>query len=527
MTIGIQLYNLNIIGNLDRINLSWIVDNLPHKPQIKNFILCEQEISEYAETKLEKIFAEIWKKQVLHVIIIYWNRTLNAVSFTPFPKMKLVYIRNSDLENINSLFWDKSQNLYGYPLKVTGFYDISRALFDQQETSNLKALDGLDGLLSRLIVEKMNATLELNVPADGMEIGELFPNNTATGCLAALMSGHFDMGFNVRFYRLNHFEGRVEATHSIGRDDICFLVPRKGKAIDIANIFRPFHRCTWIVICILMPLYAFCYYLTVSNQQNKRSFRYHFFQFFAYTLQQPVNFIAKSKKEKFFIGIWIVSVMLIAFMYEGKMSGSLIIPKDRPNIESIEQLAQSDLKILSFSRYNRQIKEFFSDSKYNGVYDPLFERLQNISITEFYGSVSKMDSSYGFANKYHINAYLRRICIQNSEIFYHHIKQCPVPFLGVYGIRYGTPYRDRINFIIRQAQEGGLIDKWERNNEVKEQFSQAKLHGGHGTVLPFSVLHLQTAFYIYSFGCVIAAIACFCEHFVEQKKRKKDKIEYR
>lgn len=86
-----------------------------------------------------------------------------------------------------------------------------------------------------------------------------------------------------------------------------------------------------------------------------------------------------------------------------------------------------------------------------------------------------------------------------------------VPFLGVYGIRYGTAYKGRINFIIRQAQESGLLDKWERVNTMSEQKTQAKLHSGNGLV-PFSLLHLQTAFYVYVVG-IVTAIAVFLSEY--------------
>lgn len=220
MTVGIPVYNLNIVRNFDEFNLDWMVDRTPYKSRIKTFILCEEEIFEPVEEKLEQIFTEIWNKKVLNVIIIFWNQSLTAVTYTPFPKMRLVFIPPSDLDNENMLFWDKTKNIFKEKFRITGFFDISRALFDRNNPSNLNALDGLDGLLGRLIIEKLNATLDFSVPADGMEIGELFPNNTATGCLADLISGNFDMGINVRFYRLNHFYGRVEATHVIGRDGI-------------------------------------------------------------------------------------------------------------------------------------------------------------------------------------------------------------------------------------------------------------------------------------------------------------------
>lgn len=65
-----------------------------------------------------------------------------------------------------------------------------------------------------------------------------------------------------------------------------------------------------------------------------------------------------------------------------------------------------------------------------------------------------------------------------------------------------------INFIIRQAQEGGLIEKWERDNQISEQKSAANLNSDGGLVR-FSLSHLQTAFYIYFLGCSVAILA-FC-----------------
>lgn len=89
------------------------------------------------------------------------------------------------------------------------------------------------------------------------------------------------------------------------------------------------------------------------------------------------------------------------------------------------------------------------------------------------------------------------------------------------GIRYGTPYKGRINFIIRQAQESGLIDKWERVNTMSEQKTQARMSSGSG-LQPFSLLHLQTAFYLFITGCVTAISAFLSEimykYFVLTKK---------
>lgn len=197
---------MNIVRNLETLNLTWIEKRLPRKPRTKFIILLEEELSSPATNELERVFAEIWDKQVLNALIVYWNETLNAVTFRPFPELSLDFIQGSQLHNHSRLFYDKARNLFGAPLKIIAFYDDSRARFDRNNTNDLSALQGTDGLLGRLIVEKMNASLELSEPEDGMEIGELFPNKTATGCLAALMSGKYDMvGYIIFSILFNNF----------------------------------------------------------------------------------------------------------------------------------------------------------------------------------------------------------------------------------------------------------------------------------------------------------------------------------
>lgn len=168
--IGIYANKLNIVRNLDAINLTWIENRVPSKPQINNFILIEDELEQQSDDEFMEIFSKIWQKNVLNAIIIYWNQSVNAVTFTPFPTMQLQYIASDDLFDMDILFYDKARNLYKsteYPFRITAFFDISRAVFDKKQPSNMQAFRGVDGLLGQLLVDKMNATLDMSEPADG------------------------------------------------------------------------------------------------------------------------------------------------------------------------------------------------------------------------------------------------------------------------------------------------------------------------------------------------------------------------
>lgn len=166
--IGIYANKLSIVRNLDEMNLSWIENKVPSKPQINNFILIEEELEQPADAEFMEIFSQIWQKNVFNALIVYWNQScINAVTFTPFPKLQLQYIASDDLLNMDVLFYDKSRNLYGHPFRITAFYDISRAVFDRKHPNHMQAFRGVDGLLGQMIVDKMNATLNMSEPADG------------------------------------------------------------------------------------------------------------------------------------------------------------------------------------------------------------------------------------------------------------------------------------------------------------------------------------------------------------------------
>lgn len=485
--------------------------NVPQKDRKYDFILCEEPIFKSADAPIAEIFKDLWKSNSINAVIVYWNRTVTAVTYTPFQNQKLIFIQGNELNNIKSIMEKRVNNLFGHSLKVTAFFDESRFRFDPNNINNVTGLDGTDGLLGRLFLEKMNATLNMSIPKDNQEIGELYPNGSSSGCLGALVYGEADIGFNIRFYRLNQFEGKVEATFANGRDDICFLVPRHGKSTDIANIFRPFSFELWIAIVIVVLCYPIVFYLFTIRDKHRRSFFHNALQFIAYVLQQPASFNIKNNIRTFLVCIWMFSGLYISYMYQGKLSGTLIIPKDAPNFNTFEQLATSDLTFYSLERYNRQIAQFFRAERYEGKIEPIIKRMVNVSLKQLYEKIRELNSSLAFANKYHINIHMKRKLTKNSDIFYHQVEKCPIPYMAVYGMGYGSIYKGRINSILRRAQESGFMEFWDRDLKMKEQITQSKLHGGHGNVA-FTLEHLQTAFYVYCLGLIAALVAFIFEH---------------
>lgn len=266
-----------------------------------------------------------------------------------------------------------------------------------------------------------------------------------------------------------------------------------------------------------MPLYAIvCKILLSFVQQplkkNEKTdcFANECLQLLSWNLQQPFAQQARNPIKRCLVLAWIAYSLFITLLYQGKLSGTLIIPKNRPDINTIAQLEESNYRVMSYPRYNKQIEESFQDSKNLTKYPKLMKRLVNVTQQHFFDTIKSMNVSVAYANKNHINLQLRRKLLRNGEVVYNQMKQCPVPYAIVYGLTYGSPYKGRINYLIRQSQEAGLIEKWDRENQIQEQITQSKLQK-HTDTIAFTLSHLQSAFFVYIIGCSIAAVMFFIE----------------
>lgn len=524
LDLSVKLFILEIAHDFSTLNMNIVKKNVQSKNRIHYIMLLESEQFERESLRVElnQVFDNFWLKEILNVLVIYYSSNdLHVSSYNPFGSSvnsKEIFYNSMEV-NHEILFREKTSNLNGYRLKATVFYDETRATFDRNDLSDVTKLDGADGLLTALFLEFMNATVVLMLPPDGHEIGEFLPNGSSTGCLGQLVRGEADFGTNVRFYRQNQFIGSVEASLTNGRDDICILVPRPGKETDIGNIFRAFKYRTWICVAVAIPTFTITYWLIyriVPHQHHQRqNLVTIFFRFVGWNLSQSSEVIPSHWLKKFLIAIWIFYSLLIISLYQGKLSGNLIIPKDKADINSIEELEYSSFEIIAFARYNRQIRDFLNETRHNGTFNRLKKTLHDVSQTFFFDKIKNHSRNFAFANKHHINAHLRRTNRENGEVVYNEMKQCPVPYVTVYGLRYGMPYKGRMDYILRTAQEGGLIEKWDRVNSIQEKISSSKIQGGQ-QVIAFTLSHLQTSFFIYFIGIGVSLLTFAAELFMRK-----------
>lgn len=506
--IGIELYSLSIVRNVQEVNWSYIKKKMKNKELTRYAIVVTNKmLLESYERKLRQIFAEFWQRQILNVIIIFWTNELNCFTYSPFVEGNLIPLNVSETES-ERLFFDKLKNLNGHEIRIGLNIEPERSTITR--IGNVTKMSGIDGDFGTLIMARMNATFRIFEPLDGLDLGETFENGSANGIFAMLKKDKVDMSFNARFFRFKMFRGAIEPTVTLGRDDVCILVPRTGISLNLDNIFDAFELPVWILFIAALPIYALFFQFYHRKRRSFRtlhSFSHTFLRLFGWTTNQPYMYSPRTTLAKVVFGLWILYSAFITQWYNSNLTSYLMVKPRLPDITTLQQLEQSNYQIFTQLRYSSLLDDMVNKTN---QYQNLFKRLHNDTIEQFVNRTLSKDTSYAYAHKEHLIRYL----MLKGHLFdtFALMRECPVPFITVYGLSYGSPYKGRINWIMSQARDSGIINYWlgigihrDKMNQFRHFVSPSEHH------VPISISHLQTSFYILLFGCIISLLVFLYE----------------
>lgn len=513
--IGIELYSLNIVQNTREMNFAYAKRKMKNKELTRYVIVFTDKLNaESFGRKLETIFEEFWQREILNVIIVFWTNELKCFTYTPFDEITLIPLSINETDP-KQLFYDKTRNLNGHEIRLGMLSDTERC--EIVETKTQTKFKGLDGLLVSLIMKQMNATFKLIQPLDGANLGEKFPNGSSNGIFALFKYGAIDMSFNARFFRAQDFRDTIEATRTIGRDNLCILVPRAGISLNLDNIFDTFEPPIWILIIVALPIYSLFFYVYYHRAHHGGSgsggglsrtfdsFSHIMLRLYGWNLNQPYMTSPNTVLAKLLFGLWIIYSAVITNWYCSNLTTVLMVRPRLPDIATLQQLERSNYHIITQHRYSVLINKFLMESN---EHNDLLRRIHSDTNHHIHQRILNKDTAHAYAEKEHIIRYL----MLTGHLFeiYSQMKECPVPFINVYAMSYGSPYKGRVDWILSQALDYGIIDLWLDMGLHREKMNQFHQHGHkrshntqHGSI---SISHLQTAFYILLFGCIVSLL---------------------
>lgn len=165
-----------------------------HSLEFQGFylIIMSQTIGEVSHYKLmTRIFEFLWVKHVINVnvLLVPGENKYEALMYTYYPftdfycgkafPIKLNQFRFGKWLLDTEIFPNKMSNLFGCPLRVATFMNKPFMIIHDYGNNHVE-IDGIDGILLRVLAQKMNFNVELFLVNDLMW-GDVYNNGTSTG----------------------------------------------------------------------------------------------------------------------------------------------------------------------------------------------------------------------------------------------------------------------------------------------------------------------------------------------------------
>lgn len=467
----------------------------------------------YIHATLRKYYVEY---NILNIVAILYrgNGNYEMLTYVPFEDQVVCLPPNTYLQT--DLYFEKVNDFMGTPLRVSLFAEEVRAVLNPLENF------GTDYLIAELLAKRLNATLIVEQPQDNEEYGNPTSKDNATGSLGQVVREEVHIALNSRFLRLDLFYNNniVEPTVSIGRDDMCVLVPKAAYTPMIYNLYHSLDISVWILILIVTFPFAGLFHCMATWKKilKLNGHRYNrptLLDIFGTLFNQSHPQMPKLDPLRFLIIFWIMYCLLITNLLQSCLISSLAVKRHYEDVHFIGDLSNSRYTIIASTDYARLIQRYFNQSGSNQ--ERLTNKLWPMSWAEYNKFINVSNTDYAYANKYHITSYYAKIKLNNGLPLYNAMRECLVPFLACYIVPFGSPILNRFNDIISWTNQAGIFAYWERSTNENPKSMSQQITTDEETHKPLLFDAMSAFFYLWICGLTLSIIVFVVEIWKHRK----------
>ena len=324
-----------------------------------------------------------------------------------------------------------------------------------------------------------------------------------------------------------HFQGTVEKTKMFERNDFCIIAP-KTKSIPVShNILHIMSEFSLLNVILSLFCMATVYRLMqmvqkrlLSNMTQMATFEpsqinwiealsKHYQSFFGDSITKVPT---SQTLRNLFIG-WCIFSFLITNIFTAKLISSLVIPRFPTDIDTLNELGASDIKLIYPDIYEDTLSAFFNRDQYT---HRIFKGdLVVVPIKEIENMIANNKNNAYIMPNYKISYTAKKYFDKNTgKSFYHPVKECLFHIPRIYIIEKGSPYLQYVNDILSRLNEMGFLVHWldetdflhSLEGDIVEEESLEDIDDSQlQVVLKFE--HLQISFYFLAIGLTLAALA--------------------
>ncbi|KAG8236921.1 hypothetical protein J437_LFUL016781 [Ladona fulva] len=260
-----------------------------------------------------------------------------------------------DTKELSCFFSNKMSDLNGEPMVFATFNYPPYSVLEYNVSGNIENFeDGIEMRIAILLAQRMNFTWSLYVDAENFW-GEIWDNGSGNGMLGAVSSEKADLAF-AAIYLWEHEHDFVDYSETYVRSGITVLAPHPLPLPQWITPLLPFSKSLWIAVFIgvflaaiaLFTLARIHKYINISKEPADR------YCDPSECLLRAIGLLALAPDPtpppdsqtglRQLLLVWLpVWGLLLATAYSAGLSSALAIPHSQPPIDTISQLAESQL----------------------------------------------------------------------------------------------------------------------------------------------------------------------------------------
>ncbi|XP_053954862.1 uncharacterized protein LOC128861020 [Anastrepha ludens] len=510
-----------------------LAHSLVHRAGVFFFIVSDTRLPKN-RSQLRNVFHSLWVKYrtfksflLTFEGIFYYNPFEYDATRQEYGKI----IRNNSTEPLESVLF---RDMQGYPLRTQIFKSVYARPFINNSNPSIKDVYGVDGRVAELLQQRMNFTMVLQDP-DPNYFGERAKDGTYNGAIGSIIEDKVDLcftGFFIKDYLVSDY---MDFTVAVYDDKLCIYVPKAQRipqsilplfsvGIDVwlGFLLTAFMCCLiwWLIrrlnLCLNIRK---CTDTPLDRSQWCQFIRIYIDTWVLWVRVNIVRYPPFNSERIFIASMCLVSVIFGA-IFESSLATAFIRPLYYNDINTLQELDESNLKIIY--KYSSMADDlFFSETS------PLFASLNKklVHLQDWNADVIlDIANNGGKASVTRQNSIMLESLqfILAKQVYV--VPECPKFYTISYVIPKNAPWEKAINNLLLAFCSSGLITKW--INDMKTEVDIDIMIKGMdiedtNTLKVLTVIDLQLAFYVVLMGNTLAVLSLIAEFCLNSLRKRR------
>lgn len=349
----------------------------------------------------------------------------------------------------------------------------------------------------------------------------MLENGTFTGSLGRIIYGEGDL-VAVGFFIKDYLSDNLDFSVAMYPDQLC-CVTKKAERIPSSIVpLICFQPTVWVLLLLTTFLSALTWIIIRELEMRNESFDWRGMRKFRNYLRFlvdsgiimvsfPMRKFPKSVSERLFLGSMCLVSLIFVSTFQSSLSTLFIKPLFYKDIETLEELSESPLKIGI--KYAAMVDDLFPENSTRSI-NILREKMIEVQRTpnlmdrivkgEKIVSVTRKELIYQSYGKYFLHKQV------------HLITDCPRTYNLAFLVQKNSVYLERINEILLHLNNGGFHMKWIRDLNFNDSWANVKKFGTYHeeTFKVLTVSDLLFPIYVLATGIALSLTMILIEWLV-------------